>query len=312
MTVAVTPSVSPRRTLTVCGGAHALHDGFTDLLNVLYPLLQAQFGLSYAAIGALQDRLFRRHGGRADPVGQACRALRRREGSGDRHGIDRCRLRPRGPHRVRSTAWSSGSCWQDWAAARSIRSAPAWCQPPTPACARAPRSAPTISPAMSARCCCRHCFAVDRRFAGLAAGTDRHRRDRRAWAPASSSGTLKPVPLHDKGDEAEDSDGRTGSTVGLLAFVLHPHCRRPGAHRLHDLFALPAARQRRRHADHRSRLVAVVRRWRGGQAGDGLGRREARRRAVGDPDRGGDDRADSPACCRCRCRSRWCCCRPSA
>jgi len=54
MTVAVTPSVSARRTLTVCGGAHALHDGFTDLLNVLYPLLQAQFGLSYAAIGAFK------------------------------------------------------------------------------------------------------------------------------------------------------------------------------------------------------------------------------------------------------------------
>jgi FSR family fosmidomycin resistance protein-like MFS transporter len=54
MTVAVSPSISPRRTLTVCGGAHALHDGFTDLLNVLYPLLQAQFGLSYAAIGALK------------------------------------------------------------------------------------------------------------------------------------------------------------------------------------------------------------------------------------------------------------------
>src|SRR5437016_14462470 len=54
MTVAVSPSISPRRTLTVCGGAHALHDGFTDLLNVLYPLLQTQFGLSYAAIGALK------------------------------------------------------------------------------------------------------------------------------------------------------------------------------------------------------------------------------------------------------------------
>lgn len=45
---------SPRRTLTICGGVHALHDGFTDLLNVLYPLLQSQFGLSYAAIGALK------------------------------------------------------------------------------------------------------------------------------------------------------------------------------------------------------------------------------------------------------------------
>jgi len=55
MTVAVTSSTTPRRTLIVCGGAHALHDGFTDLLNVLYPLLQAQFGLSYAAIGALKS-----------------------------------------------------------------------------------------------------------------------------------------------------------------------------------------------------------------------------------------------------------------
>lgn len=45
---------TPTRTLAVCGGAHALHDGFTDLLNVLYPLLQAQFGLSYAAVGTLK------------------------------------------------------------------------------------------------------------------------------------------------------------------------------------------------------------------------------------------------------------------
>ncbi len=54
MTVAASPPASARKTLAVCGGAHALHDGFTDLLNVLYPLLQAQFGLSYAAIGALK------------------------------------------------------------------------------------------------------------------------------------------------------------------------------------------------------------------------------------------------------------------
>ena len=54
MTVAAPPARSARKTLLVCGGAHALHDGFTDLLNVLYPLLQAQFGLSYAAIGALK------------------------------------------------------------------------------------------------------------------------------------------------------------------------------------------------------------------------------------------------------------------
>lgn len=54
MTFTVSGPSTARRTLTVCGGAHALHDGFTDLLNVLYPLLQSQFGLSYGAIGALK------------------------------------------------------------------------------------------------------------------------------------------------------------------------------------------------------------------------------------------------------------------
>ena len=40
-----------RRTMAVAGGAHILHDGFTDLLYVLLPLWQAEFGLGYAEIG---------------------------------------------------------------------------------------------------------------------------------------------------------------------------------------------------------------------------------------------------------------------
>ena len=43
-----------RRTLAVAGGAHILHDGFTDLLYVLLPLWQAEFGLGYAEIGLLR------------------------------------------------------------------------------------------------------------------------------------------------------------------------------------------------------------------------------------------------------------------
>jgi len=54
MSVATASPASGRKTLAVCGSVHALHDGFTDLLNALYPLLQAQFGLSYAAVGALK------------------------------------------------------------------------------------------------------------------------------------------------------------------------------------------------------------------------------------------------------------------
>src|SRR5437764_294209 len=34
--------------------AHALHDGYTDLIYVMLPIWQAEFALSYAAIGALR------------------------------------------------------------------------------------------------------------------------------------------------------------------------------------------------------------------------------------------------------------------
>jgi MFS transporter, FSR family, fosmidomycin resistance protein len=46
--------VTRRRVLWVTCGAHALHDGFTDALYVLLPVWQAQFALSYAAVGALR------------------------------------------------------------------------------------------------------------------------------------------------------------------------------------------------------------------------------------------------------------------
>jgi MFS family permease len=43
-----------RRTMAVACGAHMLHDGFTDLLYVLLPLWQTEFGLGYAEIGLLR------------------------------------------------------------------------------------------------------------------------------------------------------------------------------------------------------------------------------------------------------------------
>lgn len=41
----------------VACGAHALHDGYTDLVYVMLPIWQAEFGLSYAAVGALRGVL---------------------------------------------------------------------------------------------------------------------------------------------------------------------------------------------------------------------------------------------------------------
>ncbi|MBY8928077.1 MFS transporter [Pseudomonas sp. Wu6] len=56
-----TPSLSPpdpasvrRRSLVAGCGAHAVHDGLTDVIYVLLPIWQAQFGLSYAQVGLLR------------------------------------------------------------------------------------------------------------------------------------------------------------------------------------------------------------------------------------------------------------------
>ena len=43
-----------RRTISVACAAHILHDGYTDLLYVLLPLWQAEFGLGYAEVGLLR------------------------------------------------------------------------------------------------------------------------------------------------------------------------------------------------------------------------------------------------------------------
>jgi MFS family permease len=44
----------PSRVLGVACAAHALHDGYTDLIYVLLPIWQSEFGLSFAALGGLR------------------------------------------------------------------------------------------------------------------------------------------------------------------------------------------------------------------------------------------------------------------
>jgi MFS family permease len=43
-----------RRVLAVTSGAHVMHDGYTDLIWVALPIWQAEFALSYAAVGFLR------------------------------------------------------------------------------------------------------------------------------------------------------------------------------------------------------------------------------------------------------------------
>ncbi|MGB6467389.1 MAG: MFS transporter [Xanthobacteraceae bacterium] len=56
---ALTPQMSgdQRRAVSVAGLAHALHDGYTDLIYIMLPLWQTEFALTYAALGLLRSVL---------------------------------------------------------------------------------------------------------------------------------------------------------------------------------------------------------------------------------------------------------------
>jgi MFS family permease len=43
-----------RRAMAVACGAHALHDGYTDLIYVMLPIWQSEFGLGFAALGLMK------------------------------------------------------------------------------------------------------------------------------------------------------------------------------------------------------------------------------------------------------------------
>jgi FSR family fosmidomycin resistance protein-like MFS transporter len=49
-----TTESNERRAIGVASGAHALHDGYTDLIYVMLPLWQAEFGIGFAALGLLR------------------------------------------------------------------------------------------------------------------------------------------------------------------------------------------------------------------------------------------------------------------
>src|ERR1700724_4674446 len=53
---ALTRQISPdqRRAASIAAVTHALHDGYTDLIYIMLPLWQAEFGLDYAALGLLR------------------------------------------------------------------------------------------------------------------------------------------------------------------------------------------------------------------------------------------------------------------
>ncbi|GEP01451.1 MFS transporter [Methylobacterium haplocladii] len=63
-----TGGVYQRRSLTGACLAHALHDGYTDLLYVLLPVWQSEFGLSYAGVAAMRSLYYGTMGGLQVPA----------------------------------------------------------------------------------------------------------------------------------------------------------------------------------------------------------------------------------------------------
>ncbi len=51
---AITAKSEERRAAGVAFGAHALHDGYTDLIYVMLPIWQSEFGLGFAALGLMK------------------------------------------------------------------------------------------------------------------------------------------------------------------------------------------------------------------------------------------------------------------
>ena len=81
-----------RRTMAVACGAHVLHDGYTDLLYVLLPLWQAQFGLDYAAVGLLRALYVGAMAGFQVPAGMIAARLGGRYAGADKSSVARLRI----------------------------------------------------------------------------------------------------------------------------------------------------------------------------------------------------------------------------
>lgn len=79
-TVASVPASSgrdahARRTLAVAGVAHALHDGYTDLIYVLLPVWQTEFALGYGALAFVRGLYTGAMAGLQIPVGRLAERL---------------------------------------------------------------------------------------------------------------------------------------------------------------------------------------------------------------------------------------------
>ncbi len=68
-------SSDQRRAASIAAVTHAVHDGYTDLIYIMLPLWQAEFGLDYAALGILRSVFVGAMAGLQIPVGMVSERL---------------------------------------------------------------------------------------------------------------------------------------------------------------------------------------------------------------------------------------------
>src|ERR1700756_1869463 len=64
------PTASRARTLWTACAAHALHDGYTDLIYLLLPIWQAEFAIGYGSLAFLRALAAASMAGRQVPMGR--------------------------------------------------------------------------------------------------------------------------------------------------------------------------------------------------------------------------------------------------
>ena len=144
-------SLRQRRTMAVACCAHALHDGYTDVLYVLLPLWQTEFTLDYAEIGILRALYVGAMAGFQVPAGAIAERLGGPAALGPRHRARRARPSDRrGEPRFLDA--DRGARHRRDGIERTAPDRGEPCRPkPSPARGRARRCRATISPATSAR-----------------------------------------------------------------------------------------------------------------------------------------------------------------
>ena len=143
-----------RRTMGVACGAHVLHDGYTDLLYVLLPIWQAQFGLGYAEVGMLRALFTGSMAGLQVPAGMLAERIGGPLVLGLGTALVGVGFLAAGPAPATACCGGAGA-GRASAPACSTRSRPTSWRRPFPGVARAPLSPATIFPAISGKWCFR-------------------------------------------------------------------------------------------------------------------------------------------------------------